>query len=235
MRRVLVLLPEAEQKEYDLQFHDTVAMTTEEDWICKWFQDMSNLRDYLREKPVLNALNWDVSLDRDLDEIRHVRQEYQNTFLMLLADSSVSPMQYIRPGIAPNSLLLKPYTREELAQALREMVVNCQQDETDQDVMLIHTREGDYRIPYAQIYYVEARQKKLYVRTKTEEFGFYSSMEDVKREFPEVFVQCHRSYVVNLKRIWRLDLPNQQVVMEDGISIPVARSYKKIMREQWMK
>lgn len=232
MKQVLSLLTDEERMEFGGQLQETVARLTDEKWDCRSFQDLNGVKKYIAQEPVLDVVNWDVTLDQELNGIIGIRRRYKSAFLMILADSSMSPMQYIRPGISPNSLLLKPYTQIELERAVNEMVLNCTGDVSDEDTLLIHTRECDRWVPFSQIYYVEAREKKLFIRTKAEEFGFYNSIEGVKKTLPEYFRQCHRSYIVNMKRVIRVELSKQVVEMDGGICVPIARSYKKSMRGQ---
>ena len=46
---------------------------------------------------------------------------------------------------------------------------------------VIETREGKQYIPLNQIYYVEAREKKIFIRTN--------------------FLRCQRSYIVNMSKV----------------------------------
>lgn len=233
MKSVLSYLALNERDAIESALRDIVARRTDGEWETHGFSDADSVRAYLADEPALDVLNWDLTAGDGLEELQEVRPRYQQAFLMLLADSSISPMAYIRPNIVPNSLLLKPYTELELHTVLNEIVEAC--DETERSpgagAVLIETREGIRRIPYAKIYYIEAREKKIYVRTKVEEFGFYRSIDSMLDELPSYFQRCHRSYIANMKKALQISNSDHSIEMGNGIRVPIARSYRRRIRE----
>ena len=97
---------------------------------------------------------------------------------------------------------------------------------------MIETREGRTYVPLAQIYYFEAREKRIYVRLKKQELAFYETMEHLTERLPDYFVRCHRSFIVNRQRIRRVMLSKSLIELEQGIQLPLSRSYKPAFKEQ---
>ena len=85
------------------------------------------------------------------------------------------------------------------------------------------------QIPFSQIYYFEARDKKLFVRTKNEEYAFYDTIESLARLLPEHFQRCHRSYIVNMEKIYRIVPSENYIELTEQIGVPVSRSYKSVL------
>ena len=100
-----------------------------------------------------------------------------------------------------------------------------------EEAFVLSGREGKTRIPYRQIYYFEARSKKLYLRLPDREMAFYGTMEELEAKLPEVFLRCHRSFLVNKNHIERILLSQNEIVLSHGISVPLSRSYKPCFRE----
>lgn len=208
MINVLTLLCHQDAKDFEQMLHEAIARITDSEWRIHLFTSVEGASSFAQTDPVLEVLNWDLTVLKGLEGIKWIRPRYKNAFLMLLADAEMSPMLYIRPGISPNSLLLKPYTKLDLYTVLNEMITNCveQEKEEDGESFLIDTRDGVQRIPYSQIYYIEAREKKIYIRTRSEEYGFYHTMEGMLSALPDYFQRCHRSYVVNMKKRFELTI-----------------------------
>ena len=93
------------------------------------------------------------------------------------------------------------------------------------------TREEKLLVPYAHIYFFEARDKKLFVRTRHGEYAFYDTMEALERRLPENFRRCHRSYIVNMEKVLRYLPAENYLELADRIGVPVSRSYKAALRE----
>ena len=153
---------------------------------------------------------------------------------MVVADGSISPMMYLRPGIMPSSLLLKPVSRENLAMVVNEMMDAFTEKFDSKDVQesfVIESREGKQYIPLSQIYYIEAREKKIFIRTKQEEYGFYDTIENMEKKLPESFLRCHRSYIVNMSKVTAVKVSQSLIEVQDDLQVPLSRSYKKMVKE----
>ena len=103
--------------------------------------------------------------------------------------------------------------------------------ESDERTFLIENREGKTYIPMSQIYYFEAREKRIYVRLKREEYTFYDTMEHLAEELPEEFIRCHRSFIVSRSRIQKVMLSKNRIILEHNMEVPLSRSYKAALKE----
>lgn len=178
---------------------------------------------------------YDVSDKTSLDFLLKIRKEYDQTRLMILADVSVSPMAYIRPGLRAGSLLLKPWTGQQayevLYDFLDEYMEYSQKEKSDgRDSYVIETKEGTINIPFSQIYFFEARAKKVFVCTGKEEYGFYATMDKLAAQLPAHFIRCHRGFIVNTKKIRKIVLSQNMIYLCDGFDVPLSRSYKAALK-----
>ncbi len=208
------------------------AIYTDEMWSYRLFQNVSDLEKFLDSEPVLDLVSWDVTIEGALATLETMRSQYQQAYLMIIADASVSPMSYLKPGIFPGALLLKPMEQQDVEQIVRDLfeVFTGKSNPGRTESFLIETREGTQYIPVGQIDYFEAKEKKVFVRTKSCEYGFYDVLEGLENRLPAEFVRCHRSYIVNMKRAKALILAKNVIQMVDNIEVPFSRSYKKILR-----
>lgn len=100
-----------------------------------------------------------------------VRRLFESAQLVLVVDSATPPTSYIRPGILPAGLLFKPLSLEAvrpLMQELLRIVRTRRQAEVFQDAAISVASHGStYRIPLREVLYFEARNKKLYLYTRS--------------------------------------------------------------------
>lgn len=209
------------------------AIYTDEVWSYLFAQNVSGAEDLLASEPVLDLISWDVTIEHALTALEKMRSCYSEAFLMVVADSSVSPLKYLKPGIFPGALLMKPVNRKDLEQTIKGLfeVLARKFGDGQKDTFLVETREGRQYIPVGQIDYFEAKEKKIFVRTKSCEYGFYDVLETLETRLPTGFVRCHRSYIVNMKRARVLSLSRHVIQMIDDVEVPFSRSYRKVIKE----
>lgn len=218
------------------QVKGLAAKYTDEVWCYELFEQLQELEHFLAGEPVLDMISWDITLSGALERLERLRQKYRQSFLLLIADEQISPMSYLRPGIMPTSLLLKPIKREELAAVTQEMIEAFSErfaQGRETEAFRIDTREGRQYIPYQQIYYIEARDKKIYIRTKQEEYGFYETIQNMEKQLPPGFCRCHRSYIANMDKVTAIKASQNLIELRGDVEIPLSRSYKKIVKDYY--
>lgn len=214
--------------------HQAAAHLTEEKLELAYFDRLEQLAAFLNGSPLLDMACYDVSAKGSIDFLERIRRQYKETLLLLIADPSMSPMEYIRPSILASSLLLRPITGDRLMDNLSEIWEQYQEKNSGEEEsnLVIETREGKTFVPFSKIYYFEAREKKIYLRLKKQELTFYDTLEHLEEYLPESFVRCHRSFIVNRNRIRRVMLSKNLIVLEQGMEIPLSRSYKPAFKER---
>lgn len=214
---------------------EVIARVSEDFWEIKRVSSLDDLQAYLLENPLIHLLVYDICEKVSLEFLAKIRKRYPQTRLMVLADVSVSPMEYIRPDLKVGALLLKPWTRQQaydvLYSFLDEYCETLEREKgSDKNFFVAETREGTFNIPYEQIYFLEAREKKIYICIGKEEYGFYSSIEKLLEELPSQFVRCHRGFIVNAKRIRKIVFSQNIIYLNDGFEVPLSRSYKAALK-----
>ncbi len=207
---------------------DVAAKLSDEQWLIKGFPCMEETEKYINTKPLLDFLCFDITGEGGVAFMEKVRAEYQETLLLLVADITISPLAYMKPAIMAASLLLKPMQEEQTRNTLYDLVDAYMKkyQKTDEEAFMVETREGKTRIPYQQIYYFEAREKKVYLRTENREFGFYSTLEQLEEQLPDMFVRCHRGFIVHKGKIREVQLSKNMIFLEKDVTVPLSRSYK---------
>ncbi len=223
----------AEQKLLEKAARQAAASLTEERWQIYAFDTLEQVADLVRGSPLLDLACYDVAPKGSIRFLEQVRTRYQETLLLLIADPSISPMDYIRPTILASALLLRPIDARRLQDSLSELLERYKERlSTGQEASLaVETREGTTYVPYSKIYYLEAREKKIYVRLKRQELTFYGTLEQLASQLPENFLRCHRSFIVCRDRIQKVMLSRGFLELEQGIQLPLSRSYKPLFKE----
>ena len=186
----------------------------------------------VEETSILDSACMDITGEGGLTCVEELRKRYREMFLLIIADTGISPMSYVRPGIMASSLLLRPFDDKEADRVIKEFLeAYLERFGADSGSFVIESKEGKLYIPYDKIYYFEAREKKLYIQTDREEYGFYGTIDRLEDELPQHFMRCHRSFIVNTRKIEKVMLSQNIIYLTEGRDVPLSRSYKAAVKE----
>ena len=104
---------------------------------------------------------------------------------------------------------------------------------TSQEGFRLEGREGSRLIPYEQIFYFEAREKKVFLRVRGEEYPCYDTLEGLQEQVPDEFLRCHRGYLVNMAKVRRAQYTENLLWLPDEICIPMSRGGKRLVKEYY--
>jgi two-component system LytT family response regulator len=141
--------------------------------------------------------------------------------------------------------LLKPFPPERLAQALthvRERLARAAANRTgvprlaaalrnpSTPVTRVLIRDGGrvHIVPLPKIDYVEAQDDYVSIRTEGKAYLKEQTMTELESQLdPSRFVRIHRSYLLNIDRLSKLeatDTDSRVAVLQDGTRLPISRS-----------
>ena len=78
-------------------------------------------------------------------------------------------------------------------------------------------RRGIYVVPMKEIIYMEKERRRMRVHTQSRDYYYYVRFVDVMPHLDGRFTRSHRSFILNMDRIVRLE--NRRIVMDDGSEI----------------
>lgn len=87
-------------------------------------------------------------------------------------------------------------------------------------------------IKYADIVYIESQRRKLRIHLANEVVDMYGSLAAMAAALPMQFVQCHKSFIVNLD--YAVELDKEGFVMASGDKIAVSQTKRKDARRSFM-
>lgn len=226
---------EKEASQLNRMVKDLAARLTDEQWLYQILNNQKAVKDFVEETPLIDVMFYDVTGEGDIELLENLRNDYRNTHIMLLADCKISPMKYMKPGIQAQSLLIRPWSEDQASESVRDFITEYVKSafgekRDDSATMLVESRDGKVNVPYDQIFYFEAMEKKVYVCTGADEYGFYGTLESLEETLPEGFLRCHRSFIVNTGKITKVALSQNTIFLKDDYEVPLSRSYKPMFK-----
>ncbi|MBR2675262.1 MAG: LytTR family transcriptional regulator DNA-binding domain-containing protein [Mogibacterium sp.] len=195
---------------------------------------VAELKSSLKESDKIDMICLDLTMDGSLEIAEKLRSDYASSYITLIADDKISPVKYIRPSIRAESLMIKPLSSKQIDEVMKEAVVSYMkrlEAPEDRRVFVAESKGNRNLISYDRILFFESREKKVFLSTEMEEYGFYDTLDELEKKMDDTFMRCHRSYIVNKTKIKTVELSAGRVILDDGTEIPLSRSYKKEIKE----
>lgn len=202
-----------------------------------WIHSAMTIHELLQRLGELNEISLccaDFEAEGE-QAVQAVRSRDPDAFIVAIAGSEVSPLVYVRPSIMAVGLLLRPLSKSQVTEMLCEVIdmVRRRMKERlfNNEMFVFSTREGTIRVPYSQILYFEARNKKIYLCTNRTEMDFYSTLEGILQKVPDYFLRCHKGFIVNAYLVKQVNLGENVIHLIGGFRVPISRSYREAVKE----
>jgi two-component system, LytTR family, response regulator len=163
--------------------------------------------------------------------------------------------QYAIKAFEQNAVdyLLKPFSKDRFNESLDKLFTRIESsDKADNQLekIKLHLENSDeiihrvvikksgkiHVISTLDINYLEAQDDYVMIYTSDERFLKQQTMKFFEKHLdPEQFIRVHRSYIVNVHGIERIEpyeKTNYILILKDGNKIPVSRSGMQVMKEK---
>ncbi|MCD7981721.1 MAG: LytTR family transcriptional regulator [Clostridiales bacterium] len=192
----------------------------------------SRLEEWMDMAKCADILICDVSREAAISGLKELKRINPAAAILPIADMKVPPIRYVCPEIMPMALLWRPLAKKNVADSITQVMAGFQgQRAAGTDLFEVRNRKTRRYIPYADILYFEAREKKLYLRTEFREIPFRGTLGELTESLPEDFLRCHKSFLVNRRQITAFDRTAQTIELAGKVYIPLSRNYKKSFME----
>jgi len=106
--------------------------------------------------------------------------------------------------IHPFDFLVKPIRTEHIVgiiDAIKLRMVQTEIMSTDDLTITVRDKKNVHRIPLDEVLFIEKMDKEIIYHFKETEISITGTLSKTKKLLPSYFVQSHRAFIINLKRI----------------------------------
>ena len=169
-----------------------------------------------------------------IDIARRVREKSRDSYIVYNTAESEYIRLVLKALIRPAGFFDKPIEKAELEVLVGDIYCDyLNLRKIYPAVLNINIGTDIYRLEYDQIMYLEAFGKKVYVYTSNQRIGCYASLASLEDRLGMDFIRCHKSYIVNQRKIARIRFAEMKIEMQNGAEVDISRTYKKIVRERF--
>lgn len=211
---------------------ENIARVSQQTWKIEEALELEPLKKMIAERTEFDVMYLDVTMKNAITTAERIRKKNKDTIFLLIADTTISPMAYLKPSIHASSLLLRPLKKKQVQTAVTD-IWNLYRENSvsEEECFVVDDGEERLQIPYQKICYFSSNAKKVYLVLENQEYGFYDTLGNLEQRLPAYFVRSHRSYIVNRKKIQDIFLSKGEIVLEHDICVPISRSYKANLKE----
>lgn len=175
----------------------------------------------------------DVSNSQAVEGLKQQKSKYPPLLVFPIAGPEVLPPVYVCPEIMPCGLFWRPISQNSAQPVIEQMMarIHNQSVPSSQDSFRISGKQKIQDVPFTEILFFEAREKRIALRMKAEELVFAGTLKQLGEELPPDFIRCHKSFFVNRRHILSVDRANASVILDNQMELPLSRSYKKAFLE----
>ena len=188
-----------------------------------------DLVNYLKHHSV-NVVILDIDLKSKvsgLDLANLIRKQDKNVYIIF----TTGHLEYglIAYKYKTFDYLPKPVTPERLLDTIDRLVDDIFGDDTK----FVRLDNNKTIIKQDGIQYIQKDGMKVIFHTDTRDYESYSSFKKILPQLPNQFVQCHKSYIVNTKKITDIDVLNNAIFLNNNENIKcyIGPKYKNQLME----
>ncbi|QOD59379.1 response regulator [Polaribacter haliotis] len=164
----------------------------------------------------------------------YIRKSYHIPYLFLTAfgdEKTILEATETRPY----GYLLKPFVKESLLASIKIALVNFTEKDNllnkektvlklEENVIYIKVKEAYVKLITDNIYFIESDRNYIQIFTKDSNYLLRSSLSQIKELLPKTFLQVHRSFIINTKKI---DSITKLQISLGEYTVQLSNSYKE--------
>lgn len=177
-----------------------------------------------------------------IDLAKHIREQYNMPIIFLTSHHDKETVQRAMAA-KPNGYLVKPFKEEDLYTSIEAALVNYSTAAPGSDPTMteslasepspvlvkdsIFVRAGNryVKVRVSEVLWIESDKNYVSIVVPGHRYSVRSSFKAMLAELPaDCFVQCHKSYAINIQRMEALT--HSLVVMEGQQEVPLSRNHR---------
>ena len=155
--------------------------------------------------------------DNGIDVAKVIKKYKKDTIIIFISGYS----EYFEKSFEadPVYFLVKPLKKETFTKAMEKAFEKLTSKEKK---YLVLRKTEVIRIPLDDIVYIESEGRKIHIHCSKEILSYYEKLDCLEKQVENDFVRCHKSYLVNMKWIRRVN--SKLVILTNGMELPVSRN-----------
>jgi DNA-binding LytR/AlgR family response regulator len=127
--------------------------------------------------------------------------------------------------------LLKPIQEAAFRRAMEKAVQALEY--AKKSALLVKTKTAVQRVPFASIRYLESQGRKVVLHCLDGPVECYATLSTLEAQLPRSFISCHKSFLVNLDFVERMEA--RQFLLGENLHVPISQARKSQARKRFLE
>lgn len=199
------------------------------------FNNISELNRMLVKKPydlIFMDIEWKGQSENGTQYAAAVNREYPNIQIVFITayNDRFSESIFLE-NVNLCGYLVKPIKHNNLQFFVEKALNNIKRRQTQK--IVVQYKGITETISFDDIVYMESKAHQLFINTISEQILIYKKLDDYENLLNEAFIRIHKSYMVNMNYIKRIE--RNAVTLKDGTALPISKSRYQIVRDKFFK
>lgn len=182
-------------------------------------------------KSDFDAVFIDIEFEKEENGIQYVKEifraapQIQIIYVTGYQDRYIQQIFLVDANLT--GYLTKPLNREILEQYLDKI---CEK-KRPKNVLVFSVRGKSYMLATDHIWYLESDNHRVLIHTAEKTYSVYDKLSNIHKQLPSEFIQCHKSFLVNMNRICHIE--GNEICFSDDRRVPVSKIHQERVRKSY--
>ena len=199
------------------------------------FQDGDRLLAEVKAGASFDAVFMDIDFGNKRTGIEYSKELYEiNPHVRLVYITGYTDRFVQHVFLSPSNLmgfLTKPVDKTILSSVLDKLQTSLDRDK--QTLFCVVGKSDSISVPISSILYLESNAHRSMIYTDTESHSLYERLSVLKERLPSCFLACHKSYIVNMNKIKRIE--KNVIILENLVEIPISKSQYANVKQTYFR
>lgn len=199
------------------------------------FQNGDLLLTEVKAGVAFDAVFMDIDFGNKKNGIEYSKELYEiNPQIRLVYITGFTDRFVQHVFLSPSNMigfLTKPVDKDLLSSVIDKLQTSLDQDK--QTLFCIVGKSDSISVPVSSIFYLESNAHRSLIYTDTETHSLYERLSVLKERLPSCFLACHKSYIVNMNKIKRIE--KNVIILENLTEIPISKSQYTTVKQTYFR
>lgn len=198
-------------------------------WVDNAFALATYLYDEAKGKVDLLIVNITEHRDDNISVAAAIQDYFPHVQIVFYSENNDCAQEIF--DAVPSYFLRYPFMINRVSEAVHRVVSNYYSKQEQQ--ITFYIKGQMFKVLVHSIIYIESVGRKLCIYAQDGYREVNMTFEKIKEQLPQHFVQCHRSYIVNMDKV--VNVRGEELELADKHLVPIARTRIKDVRDYFQK
>lgn len=200
------------------------------------YDNLNDLETYLKTGQKYDMIFMDIEWKHPMEngthyasKINEMYPDIQIVFVTAYNDRFSEAIFWEKVNLC--GYLVKPVKYDNLMILIKRARENIKKQKNEK--LVVQYKGVTETIPFSSIVYLESSAHQVFISTIADRISVYKKLDDYEKELSHSFVRIHKSFLVNMDYIKRID--RGELTLKDGMVLPVSKGKYQATKDKFFR